>query len=120
MTRTRRRHAGRLAALTRTAAFAALFALLAGTAVAPAAVEAASLEDQLAVSKGRQQALSKSIDRQDGVLQRLRVDQAETSAALRDTSAQLAGINADQEKVRRLARRRPPSTAPRNATPSSS
>ncbi len=78
-----------------------LVVLLAGAGLAPATAEAASLKDQISAAKGRQQELARSIGRQDALLRDIRTDQAVTRAALRDTSKRLAGINADQKRVRR-------------------
>lgn len=79
----------------------ALMVLIAGMMLAPATADAASLKDQIAAAKGRQQDLARSIDRQDVLLRDIRSGQAVTRAALRDTTKRLAGINADQDRLRR-------------------
>jgi murein DD-endopeptidase MepM/ murein hydrolase activator NlpD len=79
----------------------ALIALLAIPLAAPSSVEAASLKDQISAAKKRQNALSKSIGRQESLLNGLKSDQATTKAALRDTTKQLDNINVDQKRVKK-------------------
>jgi murein DD-endopeptidase MepM/ murein hydrolase activator NlpD len=79
----------------------ALAVLLVVPASAPGTVDAASLSDQIAAAKKRQNELARSIARQEGILRQLNRDQASTQAAIRDTKAQLDSINADQAEVRR-------------------
>ncbi|MFV2064100.1 MAG: murein hydrolase activator EnvC [Chloroflexota bacterium] len=79
----------------------ALAILVAGPLAAPAVVEGASLKDQIAATKKRQNSLNKSIDRQEALLKGLKSDQATTRGALADTTKQLDGINVDQARVRK-------------------
>ena len=101
MTNALRFRAGRSTLTTLTVVLVALVVLLSSSVVSPPAAKSASLQDQIAASRDRQQTLARSIDRQNDLLQEIEADQAETEAALRDTSVELKGINADQDRVRR-------------------
>lgn len=79
--------------------FMALVMLVAVPVAAPPAAEAASLQDQIAAARKRQNELSKSIDQQEALLQGLNNDQQDTRNALADTAKQLDSITADQKQV---------------------
>lgn len=73
--------------------------------VAPVPAQAASLKDQISAARKRQVALTKSIARQESLLQGLKSDQEATRNALRDTASHLKDINVDQKRVKRQIER---------------
>ena len=78
-----------------------LIVLSTAPAISPPAVVGASLKDQIGAAQDRQSAIGRSIAQQDSLLKGLQRDQATTQAALRETAADLRGINADQDVVKK-------------------
>ncbi len=74
--------------------------ILAVPVIAPPAVEAASLKDQIAAAKERQAALTKSIAKSQRLVSQLKSDEAKTKKDLDATKEDLKDIRADQEAVK--------------------
>ena len=67
---------------------------------APHSVEAASLQDQIAAQKERQEALTNSINKSQQLVESLRRDEARTRSDLAQTKKDLNDIRADQVAVK--------------------
>ncbi|MEA2027309.1 MAG: peptidoglycan DD-metalloendopeptidase family protein [Chloroflexota bacterium] len=74
--------------------------ILAVPVIAPPAVEAASLKDQIAAAKERQAALTKSIAKSQRLVSQLKSDEAKTKRDLDATKEDLKDIRADQQAVK--------------------
>lgn len=74
--------------------------LLVVPVIMPVSVEAASLKDQIAAQKERQQSLTKSINKSQRLVESLRRDEARTRSDLAQTKTDLKDIRADQVAVK--------------------